>query len=67
MRDYPVYLNFPGWIKNDTIEWPVRCYIQCTHPLLARLLDVIKCSITFMLTTLCYTLHSGRRLFLIGI
>ena len=42
-----------------------RCYIQCTHPLLARLLDVIKCSITFMLMTLSYILRSGRRLFLI--
>ena len=42
-----------------------RCYIQCTHPLLARLLDVIKCSITFMLVTLSYILRSGRRLFLI--
>ena len=42
-----------------------RCYIQCTHPLLARLLDVIKCSITFMLMTLSYILRSGRRLCLI--
>ena len=31
-----------------------RCYIQCTHPLLARLLDVIKCSITFMRMTQLY-------------
>ena len=31
-----------------------RCYIQCTHPLLARLLDAIRCSITFMLMTLSY-------------
>ena len=42
-----------------------RCYIQCTHLLLARLLDVIKFSITFMLMTLSYILRSGRRLFLI--
>ena len=42
-----------------------RCYIQCTHPLLARLLDVIKCSIMFMLMTLSYILRSGRLLFLI--
>ena len=42
-----------------------RCYIQCTHPLLARLLNAIKCSITFMLMTLSYILRSGRRLFLI--
>ena len=42
-----------------------RCYIQCTHPLLARLLNVIKCSITFMLMTLSYILRSGRPLFLI--
>ena len=42
-----------------------RCYIQCTHLLLARLLDVIKFSFTFMLMTLSYILRSGRRLFLI--
>ena len=42
-----------------------RCYIQCTHPLLARVLDVIKCSITLMLVTLSYILRSGGRLFLI--
>ena len=39
--------------------------LLCTHPLLARLLDVIKCSITFMLMTLSYILRSGRRVFLI--
>ena len=43
------------------------CYIQWTRLLLARLLDVIKCSITFMLMTLSYTLRSGRLLFLIWI
>ena len=42
-----------------------RCYIQCTHPLLARSLDVIKCSSTFMLMTPSYILRSRRRLFLI--
>ena len=40
-------------------------YIQCTHPLLARSLNAIKCSIIFMLMTLSYILRSGRRLFLI--
>ena len=42
-----------------------RCCVQCTHPLLARLLNAIKCSIAFMLMTLSYILRSGRRLFLI--
>ena len=38
-----------------------HCYIQCTHPLLARLLDVIKCSITFMLImALSYTAISRK-------
>ena len=43
------------------------CYFQCTHPLLARLLDVNQCFIIFMLMTLSYTLRSGRLLFLIWI